>query len=354
MLFRFNPLATTISLLSLVYLPTLMAADDKDWLKGVAVDGRVEVEGSYQKDYNRVSSSDLVLAKALWGFTGNVHEWSTARLSFLYEAEGSLKVDEIFITLGNLNAFPFYVKAGQMYLPFGKYETLLVSDPVTYNIAHIMRSIGQLGLEAGGAYGTVYGYNGDTQKGSSNVIDHYGATLGFTKESDKLSFEVGVDYLSDFGDLSGPSGVMKSVGSANNWANYNYVNGLVGHTQVKLGPVTFNGEYMTALDEFQSQYLSFGSSTPLTGARPKAWYIELGYTIKIDGKDTTVALSYQATDEALTMGLPEQGYLAGISVEMVNNTSLSLEYKRETNYSQQEGGTGGHLDTVTVQLAVDF
>lgn len=357
MLFRFKPLVTAISLLSLVHLPILMAADEKDWIKGISIDGRVEVESSYQKSYNSVSSSNLVLAKALVGFTGKVHEWATTRLSFLHEAGNTLKVDETFITLGNLNVFPFYVKVGQMYLPFGKYETLFVSDPVTYNMAHTMRSLGQLGLEAGGAYGSVYAYNGDTQTGSRNIIDHYGATLGFAKESDNLSFEVGVDYLSDFGDLSGPSGVMKSVGTTNNWANYSYVNGLVGHTQVKLGPVTFNGEYMTALDEFQFQYLSFGRSTPLQGAKPKAWYTELGYIMKIGDRDTTVVLSYQATDEALAMGLPKQRYLAGITMEVIDNTSLSLEYKRETKYDEKYGGNytkKKNADTVTLQLAVYF
>lgn len=344
---RFKPLATAVGFLSLMN-PTLSPAANNDWIKGVSVDGLVEVEAGYEK-FGDEKQSDIVLATAALGFTGKVHEWSTVRLSFLYEQDVTpLQIDESYITLGNLNVSPLYLKVGQVYLPFGRYETQLISDPVTYDLADTLEQIAQVGFESGGAYGSVYAYNGETLKdGGDDMMDHYGATLGFAKESENLTVDVGVDYINDFGDLLGPRNVLTEVG---NWAGYEYVNGIAGHANLSMAGFTIIAEYLSALDQFTPEFLPFENG----GAEPKAWYAELGYTLQLGGKEATFALSYQATEDAVAIGLPKECYLGGVSVEVVDNTSISLEYKRGTDYETSEGGTGEDSDAVTMQVAVEF
>ncbi len=278
MVFPIKPIMVSVGLISLVNSQMLAVANN-DWIKGVAVDGLAEVQAGYTSDYYDKDSSSLVLGTASLGFTGQVNEWSTVRLSFLYKDSIPLRMDETHITLGNLNKFPLYAKAGRTYLPFGRYKTQFITDAITYTAASTMAEIGQLGFEAGGAYGSAYIYGGRTMDDTNDTLDHYGATLGFSQESNdgmtiNMMIDVGVDYLSDFGDVGTAAdadttcGILPVISTVGSWDNYDYVAGIVGHASLAFGPIFFNGEYMTALDTFQPEFLAFGSE----GAEPKIWY----------------------------------------------------------------------------------
>jgi hypothetical protein len=58
------------------------------------------------------------------------------------------------------------------------------------------------------------------------------------------------------------------------------------------------------------------------GAEPKAWNAEVGYTFEIAGKETTLALGYQGTEEMVA--LPETRVLAGFSVGIYENTTFAF------------------------------
>jgi len=90
------------------------------------------------------------------------------------------------------------------------------------------------------------------------------------------------------------------------------------------------------------------------GARPEGWNVEGDYAFKIAAKDVTAAIAYQGTDEALALGLPKHRFLAGISVDIVEHVSVSLEWAHDKDYGTGDGGTGKEADTVTGQLAVEF
>ena len=75
---------------------------------------------------------------------------------------------------------------------------------------------------------------------------------------------------------------------------------------------------------------------------------------EILGKETTFALGYQGTDEAVALDLPKHRYLATIGMQILKNTTLALEYLHDEDYPQRDGGTGGEADQVTVQVAVEF
>jgi hypothetical protein len=64
--------------------------------------------------------------------------------------------------------------------------------------------------------------------------------------------------------------------------------------------------------------------------------------------DSTVALGYQETTEALYFDLPETRVLGAVSMEVMPNTMLAFEYKRDTDYFGEESDTG------TAQVAVEF
>lgn len=67
-----------------------------------------------------------------------------------------------------------------------------------------------------------------------------------------------------------------------------------------------------------------------------------------------MGVAWQGTKEALALELPETRVLAAISVEIFENTALSLEYAHDEDYSTSEGGSGDDADTFTLQLATSF
>ena len=72
------------------------------------------------------------------------------------------------------------------------------------------------------------------------------------------------------------------------------------------------------------------------------------------GKSSTAAIGYQGTREALDLELPKRRWIAGFSIDILENTALSFEWAHDKDYSSSDGGTGENANTVTTQLAVEF
>lgn len=317
-----------------------------DILQGVTISGLIEVNGWQTEDYSGVDSSDLTLATVELAIDAQVHKWVSGHILFLFEEDATeeVVVDAGYITVGNTDYSPVYVSAGRMYL-FGGYETNMISDPLTLEIGETQISALQVGFEAGGAYGSIYAYNGDTQKNEDDKLENYGLGLGYSFENNNLSADVGIDYTSNLLDSAGVMGAIPDTGNV-----VDYVGGLVAHATVNVAGVSLIAEYITALDPISASDLAFKGND----AEPNAYNIEAAYTAALGGKDVTFALGYQASEEALGLGLAESRMLVGVGVGLFDNTSLKFEWKRDTDYEAEDGGTGNDADTFTVQLAIEF
>lgn len=344
MKFKLKSIAATFGLVGLV-TSNLVMAEESEGITGVTLSGGVQVEAQYNRDYNEVETSDFVVDEMTLGIEAQVHPYAKAQITFLYE-EGAtpLEADEAYLTLGNEELSPIYLSVGQLYVPFGNFESHMVSDPLTLELAETREKAVQLGIDAGGFYGSVYLFNGDNQDDSEDKIDHYGANLGFANETDSISYDVGVDYINDIGDTGGLSWLLEGVD------DYDYVDGLGAHIVLNFGVVSLMGEYITALDEFKANQIAFNEQA----AQPKAWNAEAGLTFDIAGKETTFAVGYQMTEEALALELPETRILGVISTAINDNTTVSLEYAVDEDYSENDGGTGQDAKSAILQLAVQF
>jgi len=314
--------------------------------------GLLEVEGIYESDYADDASSDLELATLEFGVDAEIHDYVSSHVLFLYEepTDENVEVDEAVITLGNPEKFPIYLTAGRQYLPFGVYETAMVSDPLSLEIAESQETAVQLRFEKEGAYGGVYAFNGDVDESSDseNHIDNFGANVGYNLQTGDVSTDVSVSYLNNIGDSDTLGDTLED--QANSTIE-DYVAGMAASGSMHYRGFNLIGEYIAALDEFQEDEIGFDGN----GAQMSAWNAELGYSFAVQGSEATVAAAYQGTDEALDLGLPKNRYMASISVGLFeNNVSLSLEYAYDQDYDQDKGGTGDDAQTITTQLAMGF
>ena len=314
------------------------------------IGGLVEVEANQSDPYSGRNSSDLVLATVEVGISSQVNDWTRADIVLLHEEdETDLEVDVGTITIAPPDG-NWFATTGQFYVPFGAFETNMISDPLTLEVGETRESALQGGYERGPFSGSIYDFNGTNNEddGNKDRIDNWGANLGVSHESDNLNASAGVGFINDIGD----SDTIQDQIDTNLGSNdvRDYVPGWTVNAMAEAGNFVFIGEYLAATEDFEPGELVFKGR----GAEPKAWNAEAGYNFSMLGRDSTVAVAYQGTKEALDLGLPKERFMVGWSVNIFQNTALSLEWAHDKDYSSSDGGTGENANTVTTQLAVEF
>ena len=337
-----------------------------DFLERVDISGLIEVEGYTASrgsgfDGNR-DSSDITLATVELEIDARINEWVSGHLLLLYEEDDTedFTVDEGIITIGNTEKFPLYLSAGKMYAPFGNFESNMIQDPLTLELGETRESAVQIGFESAGFYGSVYTFNGDVgETNDNNKVDNYGANIGFAFEQDQLNFDIGVGYINDITDSDGLTDALDDVSGSDEIDDY--VSGLAAHLIMNMGPFQFIGEYVGAIDDYNA-----GEMNNTKKVNPESWNFEAAFTQEILGKETTFALAYQGTNDCVFvdylsagsfddyLALPEDRYMGSIGIIILKNTSLTLEYMHDEDYSKSDGGTNTQNDTVSAQLAIVF
>ncbi|HIP53654.1 MAG TPA: LbtU family siderophore porin [Chromatiales bacterium] len=315
---------------------------------GIAFSGLVEVEAGYV-DGPGGHESDLVVATVELGAEAQVTPWVNAHVLLLFEEDDTepMEVDEAIITLANPEASPWSLAAGRMYVPFGNFESALVSDPLTLEIGETRETALQFGYGGESFQALAWLANGDTNDGGSEGIEQFGAQLGLAHEGGEgeIGYGVGLSWTNNIADSDS---FQEAVADKDNLKDK--VAGIGAHAVVNTGPFTFIGEYITASKSFDAADLAFGAG----GAKPAAINLEFDYGFEIGGREAGVAIAWQKTKEALALELPETRVLAALSVGIYENTTLALEYAHDEDYDTSDGGSGEDADTLTAQLALEF
>ncbi|MDH5179073.1 MAG: LbtU family siderophore porin [Gammaproteobacteria bacterium] len=309
------------------------------WADRITVSGLLEAEYGQTSVDGGASESDIVLATVELAFEAKLNDKVSTHLSFLYEeGDTTYEVDEGYIAY---NMGGFTIKMGQMYVPFGSYETNVISDPLTLEIGETRDSALMLEGEAGSLQYAAYLFNGVTLKtGSEEAVDKMGLRLAFVKEG----MDIGVDYISNIADTATVSSNVTSTP-----AIQTEVSGMVLHANLTFGSLHVIFENLTS-DKFDAADLSFKGN----GAELSATNMEVGYDFNMGGMESTFAVAMQTTEEASGLGLPESRMLIALSMKLQKDTALSFEYATSSDYSIADGGTGADSTSITAQLAVGF
>ena len=100
----------------------------------------------------------------------------------------------------NPDVAPVFFTGGQIYVPFGVYDTNLVSDPLTLEIGETRETAALLGFEYAGVGGSVYGFNGDHKLNGDNRIGSWGANLSYAWEQDDVAVAASAGWINNLGD----------------------------------------------------------------------------------------------------------------------------------------------------------
>jgi hypothetical protein len=313
----------------------------------VSIGGAVEVELATGETFDGDKSSGLSLATVEIGFEAVVNDWTHAHVLLLHEDEepDTWEVDEGVITLSNGDKQPYYLSIGRMFVPFGRFGTALVSDPLTLELGETRETALQIGYDATDLSAAIYVFNGDTiEAGEDDNLQQFGLSLDYNQAWQSSMLSLGLSYISNIADAEGlaealPSPAVDSfVAGAGIFASYEH------------GPLRVMLEYVGALADFHATELGFAGA----GASPSAYKLELNYGFEWSGREVTAAIAYQGTEEALALELPEQRLSVGLATELFENTLLGAELLRDGDYSSNDGGTGNNVNSLIVRLAVEF
>lgn len=307
----------------------------------VEIGGVVEVELSSGKDETGTKSSDLALATVELGISAEINDRVSGNLVVLHEDDDTenFVIDEGTITITGGEGSNWSVTAGRMYIPFGNFETNMVSDPLTLEIAETQEAAIRFDFSAGDINAAVYAFNGDADETATNpdVIDDFGISISYANDN----LDVGVDFINNVAETDGLWGVVDGVIGGSPSLVTEQAQGIAFHAIYKTGSFTVIAEMVSA-----------DKLVDANNAEPKATNFEVAY----DLGNGTVALGFQSTDD-LGGTLPESKTMLAYSTTIAKDVSLAVEYADAEDYpttATPTAGTGQSGGTFTAQIAVEF
>lgn len=311
--------------------------------------GLVEVEASSSEDFAGAKTSDITLATVALGIDARVNERVSAHISFLYEEDATdFGVDEGTLSFLVNDVVSF--SAGKMYVPFGRYDSFMVSDPQTLVMGETVETVLMVSAERNGLYGSVYTFNGDSDKastlakGNDNELSA-GFNLGYARDE---GFDVGISYISNIGDTDTLQALEASPTAGSVGQVDSPVPGGAAHVMVSFGNVTLVAEHVRALEKFTNGDLD---GTVTAQEQPAATNFEAGIQLE---KGWLLAAAYQETSDALFIGLPKKVVSGAVSYEVMPGATVAVEYASMEDYASNDGGTGESANTLTLKMAAEF
>ncbi len=274
-------------------------------------------------------------------------DWFKGGLLITWDDETPLEIDEGFVTVGDTETFPLFLTAGKLTLPFGLFETSMISDPLTQEIGEIKTYAGVLGVEWQGLYASTFIYDGSTIDGDDDGRDLkvFGAGAGYLYQEDDVVFMVGGGWVENIADADSFS---EFLGEENLHLK-DRTPGAVVYSLVEYGPLTLIAEYVAALEHIEV----IDEDEAVDLGRSEAWNTEISYSLEIRNIEVIAALTYGQSDSLGDL-LPKKRLGGGLTVFPFPYLKLAVEYLREYDYSVSKGGTGNDADIVTFQLGVQY
>ncbi|PJE08624.1 LbtU family siderophore porin [Legionella sp.] len=318
------------------------------------------------------SNSDIDLTVANITGLASIGKWVTGFFGFDYDNRpldglapaqfgprvynSRLYLDQGFVTVGNLDEFDFYASMGQMYLPFGQYNSYMINSPLTASLFNTSERPLLLGYshstDTTEFDASVYAYHGDTAIRTihSSAINEWGLSLDYLVKKDEWAAEIGLGYVSNIADSGGIQLNGQLSQACTLFGGFSFpcfkgnvldhrVPGFDIYGNLTMGPFSVIAEYLTATRRFSPIDMTFDDR----GARPKAFDLEGAYAFSFFDKPSSLALGYGFTKQALALLLPTREYTITFTTSLWRNTTQSLGLQRDVNYNVFSTATGQRL-----------
>lgn len=368
-----------------------------DWFKTVKISGGMNLDGkigslgdnddgSNAGNVSRFSGQNgkfMSLNDAYFNISADVNSYVSTLVGVTYSDatsnyelgnsfSGSSKrvfdIDQAYVTLSDYDRWPYYIRAGRQYLPFGQYALHPITKTMTQVLSEsdvVALNVGFLGVSGFNAAAYVFQnpVSRSTDEGSTTAQGrapiNWGATVGYAHPDQRLGYYAKGSYIynmtaMDAFQRAGVSAVNSvSDGDTLYW---NRVGAFALNAGVNSGPYDGKFDYVTSFGSFNSDYFAYKTGK---SSHPSALNLEGGYTFTLYNRDNRAAVGYGHSAEASFIGLPQDRYYVDYTVGLLKNVNVTAEYSRDVDYgtgynSPTGAATGTNYNVITVRLGVDF
>lgn len=345
------------------------------------ISGVLRGDVEYNRNFAGNSTTDLDLAEAEIDLFAEVNRWVSGFISLAYDngtpsydmqsvapgqAYNNLSWSNIylkrgFITLGDLTQQPVYGSIGQMYMPFGKYSSWLVSPSLTKQLGRTSGRGIDVGYKGDNFVATGFFMHGDVREiansdGSSALNDNLNAWGGNVETSVDLSksnkLTVGAGYTNNIADSEGVLSVLqnatKTFTDTISYNVQNFVPAYDVYAKLELADNwILNAEYINARKDIIAD-ISGGYNL----GQPRAYHVELDHLAYAGRLPLAMGVGYGHTDGF--QYFPQDSYQVAVSTYIWKDTAQSLEYRHLRAYPGTESSGFFSRNYVTALFSMYF
>jgi hypothetical protein len=326
------------------------ATEEKEkWGDVLDIATALEFELHRFRDFNKRWFTSFQDATVEIHFTFDINDWATALISLESDFDNSdrMSLKEGYFTLGGTEEYPYFLKSGRQFVPFGLGDgailgdTLTITDPLTIEIFETRETAAMVGKVWDDYRIGAYVFNRATPI-QHNHHTQFGLTIDKGKETDDFTYDFGIDFLSMIFDTNGLTDAFPGA------LNVEFAPGVAVHARYFKNHFSFIAEAEIALEK--TTFTQAGEELNLA---PKAWMIELGYVTEIYSIKSFAAVDYSQSYE-VHGAFAKDRILGVIGAWLFENTLFSFEVGHENDYGVAQGGTGNSGATYVLQVAVEF
>ena len=306
-----------------------MADLSDGWFNSVEIGGAIELELGSSMPAEGDSETEMSVGTVELGIAAAINDQFSGEI-VVENDDGTIALADAFLTYDVGDGLS--IAGGQQGLPFGSYDTNLISDPLTKGIGDTAGVSLVLAGEAGQVGWSLFSFDAANVPEDESNIAGFGAGLGFAAEADGAEFGLNLSWINHVGD-SGEIGAAEAEFAE-------MVSGMAVSAGARLGPASMTFETVTVLDSLPDD---------LDGAEPSARTVEVAYDLDLMGAEATAAFSAGGSDDGETVGLAETLMLLGVSVAAWENVGIGIEWSQSEGY-----GADGADEAITVLLAAEF
>lgn len=169
--------------------------------------------------------------------------------------------------------------------------------------------------------------------------------LGYRYTIDKMAVNAGLRWIHDLGDTTGTARAFSLAGYVNAPESMAGVDLMLGAT---IGSFSLSGSYIRGIDQFSSESrgLHDGSSDPV------AWSSELAYATALWERETVLSVGYLKSSQGLQVVLPDERFSTKATMALSDDTTFSLEYFLDRDFSARYGDEEGY--GITTKIGFGF
>ena len=333
----------------------------------LVMSGALEVQVLGQEMHEASSQSDFDLTRAELDMFSEVNPSFIGMISLVYDngfipgqgyriSNSRLYIKRAFLSYGDFYKSPWYVTAGQTYIPFGRYSSAMLSAPETLVLGRTSARAVLVGMNRKQDHTqsilTGYVFKGDMAKANdTNRINNYGLNAQWQYAPNKnKTWTVGASYIANMADSSGMVGLLGNVGN-DGTTLLRTTGGVDLHSELYFKPFQINAEWVRSVKSFETERNSVNYS-----GRPEAYHVELDYHLD-DRFHTVWALSWGGARDTSTQvwgddasALPKNSVALTYNAVFWKDTAAAIEYRHMT----WDASSGYVANQVVAQFGIYF